>query len=836
MVSTRKKTYASVAETTRTPQKSILQEVAEVGASFNGQNEPAVLAAEGELQFGSLPAVDQHALRVAQGPRIHGSDLDELVATYENQDADDDEEERDESPTAGDSESGADAASSENVEDESAYILHSQGSLDWESSENGFVVPRITARKYKWLVPERMDTKYKFFPTWFDLSEDEDQLGPIPGSWVKKEEVDFQSAIEAFIEEVKISSAVPARSMAVIVEVPEEAAAKQSTKGKNVDAAERSAGFAAYLQEMQNSNAAREKHHKKSKDAKKAKERFSRSESQVPEGGWFRATTSKSGSPPAPPNTPSSSSDSSSSSDTSSSESAQSDPGSDTSSSGAYSGIRSRKLRDKLRDKRKLDEMRSMKKAMAGIKIKAPFIWDGKPVMDTFDHWTYEVDTWIELTALSDKLAMKLIVNFMSGTASKFFMDHVATNLKQWTIKDVYKALFDYCFPTDFKLRLRKRLMSAYQGKKTVRDFIRDIRSLAKRFPDVTERHLVQIFWDGADQYIRVKWLDRGMSPEESSLDKLVKWAMRFEKSKEALDKEQRDWRPKPEGRTWGRFKNRARGNEPWTPPDDNDKETSDTSTGRKTDKSAKNNQSAGKWAKDKQKEKSGKPKSFKPKWSPEEMDQMRAENKCFTCGEVGHQSRNCPDKHQAKAPKQKVSVGVARYDYLNSLGLDDLAKAKDESSVHTDSVRVEDSDELPDPSTLDKGTDKVWLRAPALEVCSYIKKLWMTAYPPDEAIAEGMVPDERFTVIEYGSTFEVTDWLKSQDPAQTALPPFRAVNHIIPIIDDTKAKKEVYLRSGRWRIATGTNAIPMLILKKTSAKAGEETYCPATRYGWNSA
>ncbi|KAJ7855767.1 hypothetical protein B0H14DRAFT_2579228 [Mycena olivaceomarginata] len=325
MVSTRKKTYASVAETTRTPQKSILQEVAEVGASFNGQNEPAVLAAEGELQFGSLPPVDQHALRVAQGPRIHGSDLDELVATYENQDADDDEEERDESPTAGDSESGADAASSENVEDESAYILHSQGSLDWESSENGFVVPRITAKKYKWLVPERMDTKYKFFPTWFDLSEDEDQLGPIPGSWVKKEEVDFQSAIEASIEEVKISSAVPARSMAVIVEVPEEAAAKQSTKGKNVDAAERSTGFAAYLQEMQNSNAAREKHHKKSKDAKKAKERFSRSESQVPEGGWFRATTSKSGSPPAPPNTPSSSSDSSSSSDTSSSESAQSD-------------------------------------------------------------------------------------------------------------------------------------------------------------------------------------------------------------------------------------------------------------------------------------------------------------------------------------------------------------------------------------------------------------------------------------------------------------------------------------------------------------------------------
>jgi hypothetical protein len=106
--------------------------------------------------------------------------------------------------------------------------------------------------------------------------------------------------------------------------------------------------------------------------------------------------------------------------------------------------------------------------------------------------------------------------------------------------------------------------MNVYQGKKTVRDFIRDIRSLAKRFPDVTERHLVQIFWDGVDQYIRVKWLERGISPEDSSFEKLVKC---FEKSKEAFDKEKCDWNPKPEGRTWGRFKNRSRGNDPWTPP-----------------------------------------------------------------------------------------------------------------------------------------------------------------------------------------------------------------------------------------------------------------------------
>ncbi|KAJ6558849.1 hypothetical protein DFH09DRAFT_1317108 [Mycena vulgaris] len=373
--------------------------------------------------------------------------------------------------------------------------------------------------------------------------------------------------------------------------------------------------------------------------------------------------------------------------------------------------------------------------------------------MDTFDHWTYEVDTWIELKALTDKLAMKLIVNFMSGTASKFFMDHVSTELKKWTVKHVYRALFNYCFPADFKLRLRKRLMNAYQGKKTVRDFAREIKSLAKRFPDVTERHLVQILWDGVDQYIRVKWLERGMSPEESTLEKLVKWALRFEKSKEALDHEKRDWNPKPEGRTWGRFKSRTRGNEPWTPPqEDKYEESAAKFNGKQTGKSGKTNQSSDKPAQNKPKGKSGR---TKDKLSPEEMDRMRAEDKCFTCGDVGHQSRNCPQKHQAKAPQTKVADRV----------YSDSVRAGDSDPFQAEEIPADDLDELPDPATLEKGTDKIWLPAPASEVCSYIKKLWMTTYPPDEAIAEGMVPEERFTVIEYGSGFEVTDWLKSEVP-----------------------------------------------------------------------
>ncbi|KAF7368531.1 hypothetical protein MVEN_00176400 [Mycena venus] len=154
MVATRTKTYASVATTTRTSRKSLLQEAAEVGATFDEQNGPVVLAAEGELQSGSLPAVDQHAMSVANIPRILASDLDEHFALYGNQDDEDDEEKlRAESPTDGDSESSNGASSAGEADTDSAgYAPCSQGSVDWENPEGGFIVPRITAKNnYEWL-------------------------------------------------------------------------------------------------------------------------------------------------------------------------------------------------------------------------------------------------------------------------------------------------------------------------------------------------------------------------------------------------------------------------------------------------------------------------------------------------------------------------------------------------------------------------------------------------------------------------------------------------------------------------------------------------------------
>ncbi|KAJ7193247.1 hypothetical protein GGX14DRAFT_593055 [Mycena pura] len=80
------------------------------------------------------------------------------------------------------------------------------------------------------------------------------------------------------------------------------------------------------------------------------------------------------------------------------------------------------------------------------------------------------------------------------------------------------------------------------------------------------------------------------------------------------------------------------------------------------------------------------------------------------------------------------------------------------DASVRVESVRIGDE---PSGQTLGSAVDKYWLTASSDEVCVYIKKLWMSVYTPEDAIAKNLAPEERFTVAEYGRGFEIIDWLR---------------------------------------------------------------------------
>ncbi|KAF7343047.1 DNA/RNA polymerase [Mycena venus] len=231
-----------------------------------------------------------------------------------------------------------------------------------------------------------------------------------------------------------------------------------------------------------------------------------------------------------PSSSSSSSSDSSSSSESSDSESSSSSNESSTNSAPHASASARASSKNKASKKRHEGRSKNLTKLLRSVKIKAPFVYDGSADFDKFEQWTYEVDTWIDFNSIPTRWAVRLIAAFVSGPASEYFMDFVATDHGSFKMKQIYSGLFEYCFPVEIRRNMRRDLLSARQHTdEKVRNFIRRVTRLSKRLGDVSDRQIVQIVWDGALSYLRLKWADAGFDFETSLLSALETAAKGYE-------------------------------------------------------------------------------------------------------------------------------------------------------------------------------------------------------------------------------------------------------------------------------------------------------------------
>ncbi|KAF9255873.1 hypothetical protein L218DRAFT_815873, partial [Marasmius fiardii PR-910] len=193
--------------------------------------------------------------------------------------------------------------------------------------------------------------------------------------------------------------------------------------------------------------------------------------------------------------------------------------------------------------------------------------------------------------------------------------------------------------------------MSARQGSRTIEQYDAYLRRGARRFGDITEHSLIQVLWKGVAQHTCIFWRSKGCGPEETEYDRLIKYAKRAQCVRYMIDEEERAFRGKPEGCTWGRFDNRSRGNTPWKPntgPSDGKTLPSQTKPRSKDNTSNPRSTPYGSRTGSEVK-KSSEPRQHRVKLSKEERDRLRAEGLCFNCRKPGHESRNCPDRHLAK-------------------------------------------------------------------------------------------------------------------------------------------------------------------------------------------
>jgi hypothetical protein len=407
-------------------------------------------------------------------------------------------------------------------------------------------------------------------------------------------------------------------------------------------------------------------------------------ENEHPVRGRKRTPANKGGrkSKPSPSGSSASSSNQSGDSSSSASRSVSSSSHSSSGdSSGGHRGRR-RKHRSKRKDRKRKGKRsgrkeskaeREERKAMERHKVTAPSVYDGKPDLMVFDKWTYEVNNWVRLGKYRDVTALRLLVSYVSGEAGEFFMNFVANNERSWTINTMYEALFDYCFPMDFKDRLRARLTHSIQGKRRIRDFVRDVERLAARFPDVNERAVIQTVWNGMRQSIRLRLIEWGISAENTPLARIVRKAMDIEASEETYRREAKNNQPGPPERSWGRFANRTGGPQRWKPSGEGEGSESRP----KSDRVRANAVSPQHSNEQGRPQERGHQKRGR-RISRAKRDQLRAAGKCFQCEEAGHDQRNCPKLHSMRRPEVNA-VELARRERLT--------KPKDAPNLRVSSV-----------------------------------------------------------------------------------------------------------------------------------------------------
>ncbi|EJD36663.1 hypothetical protein AURDEDRAFT_174262 [Auricularia subglabra TFB-10046 SS5] len=149
--------------------------------------------------------------------------------------------------------------------------------------------------------------------------------------------------------------------------------------------------------------------------------------------------------------------------------------------------------------------------------------YDGVADYEQFEAFISKWDSWLRSKELSDKEAVEHLRHALTGKASAWYTNHVAMQLKGWTMRRIYREMYESCFPMNFREDLRDKMMAATQHGRPIKDYAKDLENMALRYDDIDKGTVKRILWDGVDDYIRLYWIEKGLSLEFSDVKTLLR-------------------------------------------------------------------------------------------------------------------------------------------------------------------------------------------------------------------------------------------------------------------------------------------------------------------------
>ena len=350
------------------------------------------------------------------------------------------------------------------------------------------------------------------------------------------------------------------------------------------------------------------------------------------------------------------------------------------------SSSRSRRRRRSSRKRSKKGARRHRKRSHSSTTIKPipPKSYDGTADSRAYHRFVMEGQVYLRDGKVPRECQIRILAYHLDGKAYNFYMQKVASDdPSNWNLHKFFTELFNYCFPVDYRQRMRLKLENFYQKhNQSVSEYVFELQELFSMVGAMpAEMKVIKLWYSLSTRIQRAMWRD-GLHPDSSTWDEVVAKVEVIKIADNVVDR--RDG-PKPQNRKNWRPNTIDHGHQRTPDPasrsmtyaNNNDRRSDHgnqgPSQGRSTSQARQNSiqHSRGRFRNEKSTSRTSNNKnsglssrkSVKfVNLTDKEMAQLRAEGKCFNCKEPGHMSRNCPHKNTVKGSGGNKPPGVPSY------------------------------------------------------------------------------------------------------------------------------------------------------------------------------
>ena len=155
------------------------------------------------------------------------------------------------------------------------------------------------------------------------------------------------------------------------------------------------------------------------------------------------------------------------------------------------------------------------------LKLILPVECDGAADTHAYHQFITERTNCVTSGKVSKNQHAFVLSYYLKGKAYDFYTQSVSLNPHEWTLKEFFVQLFNYCFHSDYRSELREKLRKCFQNNKNVSEYAFELTELFNMIGVMDEREKTVKLWNGLRAPIqRQLWLF-GLNPEVSTWDEI---------------------------------------------------------------------------------------------------------------------------------------------------------------------------------------------------------------------------------------------------------------------------------------------------------------------------